>query len=196
MDLPFKVDSRERKFLVIGAILASLIIIYRLTAWYGDINTEIRGLTDAKMMMLEKQLNNLSEMERLQEGLESFRKGALKHEKALLKGDKPPVAAAELQSILKEMISSLEIEMRSERALSPVEAGYYLGVPVEIGFVTDTAKLKSLLYKLRRSALLLNVTELKTRVTNLNNPLDTYITLTTTGFIKNPSYEGTAKKGQ
>jgi hypothetical protein len=195
MRLPFNISEREKRFLAIGAILASLIIVYRLFAWYGDLTGEVRDLTDAKLMMLEKQLKNISEMEGLQKDLQSFRREAARQEKALLKGDKPPVAAAELQNLLKGMISSLDIDMRSERTLGTVDIGRYLGIPVEIGFITDTGKLKSFLYKIRRSSLLLNVRELKVRVTNLSNPDNTYVTVVITGYIRKSSEEGRSEKG-
>lgn len=194
MNLPFRVSTREKRVLVIGTVLAALIIIYWVTGWYGDIKTEMADLTDAKQMMLQKQMKNLSEMGPLQEKLDRVRQSASTEQKSLLNGDKPPVAAAELQSTLKDILSSQQIEMKSERTLAAVDAGYYLGVPVEIGFISDTEKLKGFLYRLRVSALLLNVTDLKARVTNANNPEDTYITLVITGFIKKPADEEAVKK--
>jgi hypothetical protein len=195
MELPFKINLREKRFLVIGGVLVFLIILYRLAVWHDDISTGIKDVTDAKLIMLEKQSDNLSKMALLQEGLDSLRKGALNQDKSLLKGDKPPVAAAELQSILKGILSSLNIEIRSERTLTPVEAGFYLGVPVEIGLISDTAKLKGFLYRLKRSRVLLTVSELRVRVTNLTNPENSYVTLVITGFIKAPPDEETAKRG-
>jgi hypothetical protein len=195
MRLPFNISAREKRFLVIGVVVASLIIIYRLFAWYGDVTGEVRDLTDAKLMMLEKQMTNISEMQGLQDDLQDFRNEAAMQKKALLRGDKPPVAAAELQNLIKGMISSLNIEMRSERTIGTVDAGHYIGIPVEIGFITDTGKLKSLLYKIRTSSLLLNVSELKIRVTNLNNPETTYVTVVITGYIRKTSEEGRSERG-
>ncbi len=195
MKLPFKINDRERRVLVIGAVIAALILIYRVSGWYGDINNDVRDLTEAKTMMLQKQQRNISEIDLLASKLEKFRTNAVKQNRALLKGDKPPVAAAELQSIVKGMLSDLNVEMRSERTLSTKDMGYYLGVPVEIGFISDTEKLKSLLYRLKRYSLLLHVSELKVRVTNINNPVNTYVTLVITGFIKKPSDGASAGKG-
>ncbi|MDO8282404.1 MAG: GspMb/PilO family protein [Thermodesulfovibrionia bacterium] len=194
MNLPFRVSAREKRVFITGTVLAVLIIIYWITGWYGDIKTEMADLTDAKQMMLQKQMKNLSDMGLLQEKLDNIKQSASTGQKSLLNGNKPPVAAAELQSILKDMLTSLQIDMKSERTLAAVDAGYYLGVPVEIGFISDTEKLKGFLYRLRVSALLLNVTDLKARVTNANNPEDTYITLVITGFIKKPADEEAVKK--
>jgi hypothetical protein len=107
-----------------------------------------------------------------------------KQEKAFLRGSKPPVAAAVLQRFLKEKAASLDIEVKLERTLSPVDSEVYLGIPVEIGFNASTEKLKELLYKVRASQYLLTVSELKIRVTNVSNPVDVYVTVVVTGFIK------------
>ncbi|MBI4826873.1 MAG: hypothetical protein HY807_10725 [Nitrospirae bacterium] len=194
MNLPFRVSAREKRVIVTGTILAVLIIIYWISGWYGDTRTEMAELTDAKQMMLEKQMKNLSDMGILQEKLDRIKQSASTEQKSLLNGDKPPVAAAELQSILKDTLSSQLIEMKSERTLAAVDAGYYLGVPVEIGFISDTEKLKGFLYRIRVSALLLNITDLKVRVTNANNPQDVYVTAVITGFIRKPADEGAVKE--
>jgi len=68
--------------------------------------------------------------------------------------------------------------------LGPVENGLYLGVPVEIGFSASTAKLKDMLYRIKTSPLLLTVTKMKVRVTNIKNPVDVYATVVVKGFIK------------
>jgi hypothetical protein len=195
MKLPFNINAREKVVLLLGAVLASFIIIYWLFAWYGDLTGDVSDLADAKLMMLEKQMVNISEMQSLQDDMQGFRNEASRQEKALLKGDKPPVAAAELQSLLKNMISSLDIDMRAERTLGIVDVGHYIGIPVEIGFISDTGKLKSFLYKLRGSSLLLNVSVLKVRVTNLNNPKSTYVTVVITGYIRKTPEEGRAERG-
>jgi hypothetical protein len=195
MKLPFNINAREKVVLLLGAVLASFIIIYWLFAWYGDLTGDVSDLADAKLMMLEKQMVNISEMQSLQDDMQGFRNEASRQEKALLKGDKPPVAAAELQGLLKDMISSLNIEMRSERTLGTVDVGHYIGIPVEIGFISDTGKLKSFLYKLRGSSLLLNVSVLKVRVTNLNNPESTYVTVVITGYIRKTPEEGRTERG-
>ncbi|MBI4844596.1 MAG: hypothetical protein HY809_09815 [Nitrospirae bacterium] len=196
MKLPFNTSRREKKVLAIGAAIAFLIIAYRLAVWYGDVNSQLKELTDAKLMMLEKQMNNLSGMEDLKAGVERLREGSLKHENALLKGDKPPVAAAELQSILKDMASSLQIEVRSERAFASFESGYYLGIPVEIGFLAETGKLKDFLYRLRRSEYAFNITELKVRVTNPNKPVANDVSIVVTGYIRKPADESQADEGR
>ncbi len=194
MNLPFKVSPREERFLLIGGIIVFFIIIFQLFSWYSNFMEDAKELSDAKLLMLEKQLNKLSGKDDLKKQINAVKQDIERYEKTLLQGDKPPVAAAELQRILKEMASSLDIDIKLERTLNPVDTDFYLGIPVEIGFVASTAKLKNLLYKLRKSPFLLNVSGIKVRVTNIRNPVDIYITLVVTGFTKKASVSNADKK--
>ena len=65
---------------------------------------------------------------------------------------------------------------------------------MEIGFTASTNKLKDLLYNLRKSPVFLTVSEIKIRVTRVNNPTSIYTTLVVTGFIKKPEDQGTVNK--
>jgi Tfp pilus assembly protein PilO len=186
MNLPFRVSPREKKFLLVGGIIVFLIIIFHLFSWYNSYMKGIKELSEAKLLMLEKQLNKLSEKDVLKKQIKAIKQDIKRQERFLLQGSKPPIAAAELQRILKEEASSLNIEIKLERTLNPVDTDFYLGIPVEIGFVTSTAKLKDFLYKLRASPLLLMISEMKIRVTNISNPVDIYTTLIVTGFTKKP----------
>lgn len=182
--MPLRITQREKRFLSIGGVIVFLILIYQFVVWYKDIKTSTQEYIEAKQITLQKQLIKISEKEKLQNEFSLLSGGFKDIEKGLLSGDKPPVAAAEVQRILKDMTLSLGIDIKSERALNPVDKGLYLGIPVEIGFTATTSKLKDMLYKIKTSPLLLTVTEMKVRVTNITNPEDVYTTLTVKGFIK------------
>ncbi len=186
MNLPIKVNEREKRFLVIGGIVVIMIVAFNLFSWYAETRDSIKEITDAKYFMLSKQLERISGKKEIEERYKSVRRELEGEEKMLLSGNTPPVAAAALQRFLKERASSLRIDVKVERTLSPVETEYYLGIPVEIGFTASTKELKDLLLKLRKSSYLLTVSEIKVRVTNVNNPVDIYTTLVVTGFIKKP----------
>jgi Tfp pilus assembly protein PilN len=186
MNLPFKIKEREKKFLVIGGIVSLFIIIFHVFSLYSDYKKKIEDFLDAKYFRLEKQLSRMAEKNDTQKRYNAIKKELEKQEKAFLRGDKPPIAAAALQKLLKEKVSSLNINVKLERALNPVDAKFYLGIPVEIGFTASTNKLSDLLLGLRKSPFLLTVSEMKIRVTNISNPMDVYATLVVTGFIKKP----------
>lgn len=187
MNLLLKLSQREKRFILVGGLIALIIILFQISSWYGDLMKGMKELSDAKLSMLQRQLNRLAEGESLRERASAVRQEVEEQERLLLKGDKPPVAAAGLQRVLKEIALSLNIDIRLERTLNPVDAGPYYGIPVEIGFVTTTSRLKDMLYRLRRSPFLLMVTDMRIRVTDTNNPRAIYTTLTITGFIKKQS---------
>ena len=186
MKLPFNVSEREKKIVLAGGVGVLLIILFHGFSLYSDFRKNVLELSDAKRFVLEKQLQKLSKKDVIEARIAAVRQEIGKQEKVFLRGTKPPVAAAILQRFLKEKASSLNIEVKMERTVNPVDAGVYLGIPVEIGFTASTEKLKELLYKLRAAPYLLTVSELRIRVTNISNPLDIYATVVVTGFIKKP----------
>lgn len=193
MKLPVNVSEREKKFLLIGGAAVLLIVLYHLFTVYSGFREGVLELSDAKRNVLEKQLQRLSEKDDLIALESRIRNEIVKQEKVFLRGNKPPVAAAVLQRFLKEKATALNLEVKQERTLSPVDGGAYLGIPVEIGFRTSAEKLKELLYSLRTAPFLLTVSELKIRVTNVSNPTDVFATLVVSGFIKNPEGDEESK---
>lgn len=189
MKLPIKVSQRDKRVLLIGGLIALLIIAYSLFSWYSDFTESVNSVSDAKIILLKKQLMKLSEGDDLQNQVNAFKQDFERQKISLLKGEKTPVAAADLQRILKEMASSLNIDVNLERALTPVDFNFYIGIPVEIGFTADTDKLSSMLYLIKQSPFLLSVVDMKIRVTNVNNPTNVNATLQIIGFIEKPAEE-------
>ncbi|MEW6068959.1 MAG: type II secretion system protein GspM [Nitrospirota bacterium] len=183
---PFNIrlQSREKKALLIGLLLIALIFLYYFFVWYSKTMVSTRENTEAKRLYLIKQVDKISEKDALTKKLEAARLKLRETEKRLLTGDKPPIAAAELQKLFKDMATLLGIEIRSERALNPVDMELYYAVPVEIGFTATTAKLKEMLLHIENSIFLLIIPEIKIRVMNISKPDELYVTLTARGFIK------------
>jgi len=187
MELPLKINAREKKFVIIGGIAVLFIIIYFMFGLYSDNKQLAFDYSDTRVMILQKQLNKIAESDKLQKQLDDIKRELKNQEKLFLKGNKAPVAAAELQKTLKNISSSLNIDIKLERALSALKSDHYTGIPVEIGFTASTAKLNNLLSRLRQSAFLLVVSEMKVRVTNISKPEGINVTLVVTGFIRKPS---------
>ncbi len=194
MNLPIKVNEREKKVLIIGGIIVLLIMAFYIFSWYGDTKKSVKDFSDARLFMLRKQIEKISGKDNIQKQFEAVTQELERQEKTLLGGNTPPVAAASLQRFLKDTAASLQIEIKLERTLNPVDGQIYLGIPVEIGFASYTKGLKELLIKLRKSPFLLNVSEIQVRVTNISNPEEIYTTLVVTGFIKKAEDKGPAGK--
>ena len=187
MELPLKVSDREKKFVIIGGIAVLFIVIYFIYGLYSDNKQLAFDYSDTRVMILQNQLNKIAKSEKLQKQLDDIERELEKQEKLFLKGNKAPVAAAELQKTLKNISSSLNIDIKLERALSTLKSDHYTGIPVEIGFTASNAKLNNLLAQLRKSAFLLVVSGMKVRVTNISKPEDINVTLVVTGFIRKPA---------
>lgn len=194
MNLPIRVNEREKRFLVIGGIVALLIVAFNFFSWYVDTKNMVMAYAESRLAMLQRQINNISEKEDVQNMLKAVQLELERQEKMLLPGNTPPVAAAALQSFLKDTATSLGIDVKLERTLNLSDDKIYLGIPVEIGFTTSTVKLKELLVKLRRSPFLLTTSEIKIRVTNISKPDEIFTTLVITGFIKKAPEKETSGK--
>jgi len=56
MNLPFKVNDREKRFLIMGGIAVILISAFYLFSWYSDTKKSVKEFSDAKLLMLQKQI--------------------------------------------------------------------------------------------------------------------------------------------
>jgi hypothetical protein len=186
MNIPFKINQREKRVILIGGIIVLVIIIYNIFSWHEGSRKSSKEYIDAKRLMLEKQLQKISEKNAIQKEFAFLNDNLKNLDRGLLRGSKPPVVAAQIQSILKEMASGIGIDITLEKALGPEDKGWYLGIPVEIGFTTQTEKLTKILYKIKASKFLLTISEMRIIVKNTRNPVDAYTTLVVNGFIKKP----------
>ena len=185
LNIPIKVNEREKKFLIIGGLAIFLILVFQLFTWYNVTRDRLKDYTDDKYYMLQKQLDRITESKSIDTKANNAEAELKRLEKTLLQGSTPPVAAADLQRFLKDTAAISNIDVKLERTLNPVVLEDYLGIPVEIGFSTTTKSLQDLMIRLRKSAYLLTVSEIKIRVTNVSKPEEIYTTLVVTGFIRN-----------
>jgi len=194
LNIPIKVNERERKVLIIGGIAIFLILAFQLFTWYDVTKDRLKDFSGDKYYMLQKQLDRIAESKNIDNKAKKVEAELKRLENTLLKGSTPPVAAADLQKFLKDTAAISNINVKLERTLNPVILENYLGIPVEIGFSTSTKSLQDLMVRLRKSAYLLTVSEIKIRVTNISRPEEIYTTLVVTGFIRNIEKEDKNKK--
>lgn len=194
MNILNKISEREKKFLLTGGVIIILILLYQFLTWYKDVRALINEHVETKQIALQKQLDKISGEKAVKERLEKSKAELHMLEAGLLSGDKMPVAAAEIQRQLKGMAVSLGIEIKLEKTLDAINTGTYIEIPVEIGFVSTTSKLKDMLYNIKSSPLLLTVPKMKIHVTNMTNPSDIYTTLVVKGFMKKPETGADAGK--
>lgn len=142
----------------------------------GNIKIKTETYKDSLSIINEK--NSL--MEKLKVAENKFKEA----ENGFLKGTKPPVAAAELQQIIKGMASVRGIDIRAEKMLQLDVFPGYIGVPVEIEFQSQMSSLKELLFDIEHSTTIILIPEIKIRVANIMEPTDIQVNIVVEGIIK------------
>lgn len=110
----------------------------------------------------------------------------------LLRGPTPPLAASELQKIVKDLMAAANVEVRSERVLAASDQQGLLEVPIELTIVAGVRDTVAALAQLERTERLLAVKSLRMRVAAVGQARDLLTTLTVAGYLL-PSGERTAK---
>lgn len=190
-----KIGKREKRALIYGGVTVFLILTYLLFDWFIGYGKNLSTEKDAKKLQLSYLIGKIAEKGETEKRIAEAKIELEEAEKRLIPGDKPAVGAAELQKILKDMASTSKIEIRSEKILNPIDMSNYSAISVELTFLSTTAKLKDLLYKIETSPFLLVIPDMKIRVLNVRNPTDIQVNLTVKGLIKR-SDEGEKKEGE
>jgi len=175
----------KSKPVLIGGLLFAIILSYLLI-----VNPIYKGYTNAKEGIKTKtesyksSLGIISEKNSLMEKLNAAENKFKETENRLLQGARPPIAAAELQQIIKGMSSIRNIDIRAEKVLQPEIFEGYIGIPVEIEFQSSMNSLKEFLFDLEHSSVIMFVPEMKVRVTNTMDPTDVQVNMVIEGIIK------------
>ena len=104
----------------------------------------------------------------------------------LLPGDKPPIAASELQKLVKSTAQESGVEVRSERILPPTDRGGYTEVPIEVTLSGPIRALAALLYRLEGAPVTVTLNDVKLRVPSVTAPREISATLSLAGYIAAP----------
>lgn len=103
----------------------------------------------------------------------------------LLTGQEPPLAASELQKLLKDITTKVGIEIQRENPnKKPEDIKMYFKVPVNIQFTTDLSKLIQFLYEVENHTKLLKITEMQVQVRDEVNAKFIFVDLTIVGIAK------------
>ena len=124
---------RERRLLLLVGILGIGVAGYVYVAEpLIETHAATRELIVARRGLLARQGRLVSRSEAYGRELEALRAEIAQRRGRLLAGDKAPVAASEIQKLVKTTAQETGIEVRSERILASVDRGGYAEVPVEV----------------------------------------------------------------
>jgi len=178
-------NRRERVVIGIGvagllAIGAYLNVIEPLLARQREVADliPIREATLERRRLLVAQRGQLtSELEALGRKVEGASSG-------LLSGPTAPLAASELQKLVKELAAAADVDVRSERVMAPVDLTGVLEIPIELTVACTTRQALALLSRLEQTPRLLRVKDLKIRVAAPGQPRELLATLTVAGYLR------------
>jgi len=100
-----------------------------------------------------------------------------------LQGPTPPLAASELQTLVKGLAEQAGAEVRSERILPLVDRAGLQEVPIEITVASGLREAVRLLYDLEHTTKILTVQDVKVRVVAVGQARDLLTTFTVSGFL-------------
>jgi Tfp pilus assembly protein PilO len=175
---------RERTLIGLGMGTVLVVGIYLfLVEPLVDRAREAKGRTVAREVALERRRLLIAQGPRIAEELQRITRRLESESARLLRGPTAPLAASELQKLLKDVAASSNMEVRSERVLPATDREGLQEVPIEIiiaGSIRDTM---TALYRLERIDRLLMIKDLKMRTVAVGQPRELMTTVTVAGYV-------------
>jgi Tfp pilus assembly protein PilO len=178
------ISRRER--VVIGVALGGLALVaLYLYAVEPLVNrtADLTELIPAREATLQARQRLIAQRARLtEEGVEAAK--AFEEQQArLLSGPTAPLAASELQTVVKEVATAANVDVRSERVLPVADLEGLVEVPIELTVAGSVRDIVALLSQIERTRRLLTVKDLKVRVVAVGQPKELLATLTVAGYL-------------
>jgi type II secretory pathway component PulM len=175
---------RERRLLIAAGLIGIVVASYvYLVEPLMEAHAATHELVVARRGLLARQERLVARSEAYGRELEALRTEIARRRGRLLAGDKAPVAASELQKLVKTTAQEAGIEVRSERILAPVDRGGYAEVPLEVTLSGPIRGLTTFLHRLEETPILLALTDLKVRAPATGVQRDLSATIALSGFI-------------
>jgi Type II secretion system (T2SS), protein M subtype b len=175
---------RERSLIWLGvagglAILGYLYVLEPIQEW----KRAGSDLIPTREAVLERRRLLVAQRPALTAELEQVTKQIAAVTPRWLKGPTPPLAASELQTLVKGLAEQAGVEVRSERILPLVERGGLQEVPIEITVASGLREAVRLLYDLEHTTKILTVQDVKVRVVAVGQAHDLLTTFTVSGYL-------------
>jgi hypothetical protein len=178
------INTRERRLIGLGVLIALAIMAYvyaiePIEGWRRsaiDIIPSREALLERRRLIVAQRPSLLGEIERVDQRLQSSAP-------RWLQGPTAPLAASELQTLVKDLALKAGAEVRSERILPLVDRAGLQEVPIEITVAAGLRETIRLLYDLEHTTKLLTVQDVKVRVVAVGQPRDLLTTFNVSGFL-------------
>jgi len=182
---------RERTLIGLAVAGLLIVVVYLYVAEPLVVRSrELAEVAPAREATLEARRRLIQQRLRLTQELAEVERSFGEQAARLLPGPTPPLAASELQKLVKEVAAATNVDVRSERVLPPTDLTELQEVPIELtvaGSIRDTV---ALLYQIEHTPRLLTVKDVKVRVVAIGQPRELLTTLTVAGYLLAPPAAG------
>jgi hypothetical protein len=176
--------ARERVIVGAGVVVAVLVGGYLVLVEPLVARSRAADATvPARLATLERRRLLVDQRPRLTEELAAVDARLETESTRLLRGPTPPLAASELQKLVKDLLPGVSVEVRSERVLPPTDLHGLQEIPIELAIVGNIRDTVSALARLEQTDRLLALKDVKIRVVAAGQPRDLQTTLTVAGYM-------------
>ena len=183
MSMP-SLSPRERVVVGVGAVVALVIGGYLLVVEPILARSRTAETTvPAREAALERRRLLVAQRPRLAEELASVDARLEMEARRLLRGPTAPLAASELQKLVKDLLAAGNVEVRSERVLPASDQNGLQEVPIELTIMGSIRDTVNALSRLERADRLLALKDFKVRVVAVGQPRELLTTLTVAGYL-------------
>ena len=175
---------RERVIVGAGAVVALAVGGYLFLV--EPLLTRARdaeAMVPAREATLERRRLLVSQRPRLAEELAALEEWLERESARLLRGPTPPLAASELQKLVKDLLPAGGVEVRSERVLPPADQQGLQEIGVELTLVGSIRDTVAALARLERTDRLLTLRDVRIRVVAPGQPRELMTTVTIAGYL-------------
>jgi hypothetical protein len=163
------ISGRERK-LIIGAAVLLVLSVFVIKAGPPRMVVSLTAIGPASDRLLAEKMERIGAYRHAvaREASLAAEAAALgaeigSYEAVLLPGTTPPLAAADLQTLLKQYADGAGLKIQSEKILPHVKRDYYLEIPVQIVANGDIRNLKDFLVAVDSSKTFMAVKDISLR---------------------------------
>ena len=145
---------------------------------------DIEEQIPVKLKQLEKYRQFVVGKAQAEAELKQVQRAANQTKTLFLAGSTAPLAAANLQDILKTLSAKNKITIHSEKVLDSKSFDYFDQISVQIDFTSSVRSLTDFIYDIETYQQSLAIMDLNIRVTNRRNPRDVRATIVVAGLMQ------------
>jgi type II secretory pathway component PulM len=178
-------SRRERTLVQLGVagLLAVVGYLYVVEPMLAR-QREVAELIPIREATLERRRLMVGQRDQLTAELQAMAQRVEAASAGFLTGPTAPLAASELQKLVKDLATAASVDVRSERVIAPVDLTGVLEIPIELTVACTIRQMVTLLNQLEQTPRLLRVRDLKIRVAAPGQPRELLTTLGVSGYLR------------